>query len=153
MQDVQKSSHEFSGHIYIFHAFDIGDDINLEKVSQLRSIRTVPLSLPKYFKNYNAPLAIELPHPNESARCSSVKLHSFGAVSLVYKIPFTSTFEDLREQFYEIYYQYQEQSVSDVKLIYKKIEPYINQPDFFQTRSSYNILQVNPHPVNKSFAI
>ncbi len=151
MQDqIQDKSlspeHEFSGHIYIYHAFDVGDDINLEKVEQLRAIKTVPLSLPKYFKNYNAPLAIELPHPNESARCVSVKLHSFGAVSLTYKIPFTENLETLRKEFYDIYYQYQEQSVTDLKLIFNKIEPFITQPKFFQTRSSYNIIQVNPQP-------
>ncbi len=138
--------HEFSGHIYIFHAFDVGDDINLEKVEQLRAIKTVPLSLPKYFKNYNAPLAIELPHPNESARCISVKLHNFGAISLTYKIPYTGTLENFRKEFYGEYYQYQEQSVTDLKLIYKKIEQFITQPKFFHTRSSYNIIQVNPEP-------
>ena len=139
-------NHEFSGHIYLFHAFDIGDDINLEKVEQLRSIKTIPLSLPKYFKNYNAPLAIELPHPNESARCISCKLHNFGAVSLTYKIPFHESLENVRKDFYDIYYQYQEQSVADAKLVFKKIEPYITQPKFFHLRSSYNILQVNPEP-------
>lgn len=138
--------YQFSGHIYIFHAFDVGDDINLEEVAKLRSINTIPLSLPKYFKNYNAPLAIELPHPNESARCVSCKLHSFGAISLTYKIPFTETFENLRKEFYEINHQYQEQSVADVKLIFKRIEKYVSQAHFFQTRSSYNILQVNPEP-------
>ncbi len=138
--------HEFSGNIYIFHAFDVGDDINLEQVERLRAIKTVPLSLPKYFKNYNAPLAIELPHPNESARCVSVKLHNFGAISLTYKIPYTDTLENLRKEFYDAYYYYQEQSVTDLKLIYKKIEPFITQPKFFQTRSSYNIIQVNPEP-------
>ncbi len=138
--------YEFSGHIYIFHAFDVGDDINLEKVAQIRAINTIPLSLPKYFKNYHAPLAIELPHPNESARCISCKIHNFGAISLTYKIPFTGTFENLRQHFYAVHNQYQEQSVADVKLVFKKIEQYVTQPKFFQTRSSYNILQVNPEP-------
>ncbi len=141
-----RSIEEFSGHIYIFHAFDVGDDINLEKVAQIRAINTIPLSLPKYFKNYHAPLAIELPHPNESARCISCKIHNFGAISLTYKIPFTDSFENLREQFYEINNQYQEQSVADVKLVFKKIEKFITQPKFFQTRSSYNIIQVHPEP-------
>jgi hypothetical protein len=140
------SMEEFSGHIYIFHAFDVGDDINLEKIAQMRAINTIPLSLPKYFKNYHAPLAIELPHPNESARCFSCKIHNFGAISLTYKIPFTDTFENLRQQFYEINDQYQEQSVADVKLVFKKIEQYITKPKFFQTRSSYNIIQVQPEP-------
>ena len=142
----EPSPHEFSGHIYIFHAFDVGDDINLEEVAKLRAINTIPVALPKYFKNYNAPLTIELPHPNESARCVSVQLHSFGAISLMYKIPFNSTLEELRKEFYETYSQYQEQSVADVKLVFKKIEKFITQPHFFQTKSSYNILQVNPQP-------
>ncbi len=145
-EKILSPDHEFEGNIYIFHAFDVGDDINLEKVEQLRAIRTTPLSLPKYFKNYNTPLAIELPHPNESARCVSVKLHNFGAVSLTYQVPFKESLENVRKEFYDIYYQYQEQSVSDLKLIYKKIEPFITQAKFFQTRSSYNIIQVNPQP-------
>lgn len=152
MEDQSNLSHEFSGHIYIFHAFDIGDDVNLDKVATLRTIRTTPVSLPKYFKNYNAPLALELPHPNQSARCASVQLHKFGAVSLMYRIPFHSTLEDLRQEFYDIYDHYQEQSVADVKLIYKKIEPFISQPQFFQTRASYNILQVNPQSTQMDLA-
>lgn len=146
MQQDLDANHEFSGHIYIYHAFDVGDDINLEKVEKLRTIKTIPLSLPKYFKNYNAPLAIELPHPNESARCISCKIYNFGAISLTYKIPFSETLENLRKEFYDIYYQYQEQSVVDVKLVFKKIESYVTQPKFFHTRSSYNIIQVNPEP-------
>src|SRR3989304_8845779 len=146
MQTQFKSTNEFSGHIYIFHAFDLGDDVNLEAIEKLRSIKTIPLKLPKYFKNYNTPLSIELPHPNESAWCVSCKIHNFGAVSLTYKIPFTESLEDLRKEFYNIHYQYQDQSVTDVKLIFNKIEKYITQPDFYQTRSSYNIIQVNPQP-------
>ncbi len=148
MQESPKTTldinHEFSGNIYIFHAFDIGDDVDLEKIEYLRAIKTVPLSLPKYFKNYNAPLSIELPHPNESARCIGCQLHNFGAISLTYKIPFTDSLENLRKQFYDIYYEYQEQSVSDAKLVFRKIEPFIKKAKFFQTRSSYNIIQINP---------
>ena len=139
-------NHEFSGHIYIFHAFDIGDDINLEKVEQMRAINTIPVSLPKHFKNYNAPLTIELPHPNESARCVGVQLHNFGGISFTYKIPFFDTLENVRKEFFDAYYQYQEQSVADAKLVFKKIEKFINKPHFFQTRASYSIIQVNPQP-------
>jgi Uncharacterized conserved protein len=139
-------NHEFSGHIYIYHAFDIGDDINLEKIEKLRTIRTIPQLLPKYFKNYNAPLTIELPHPNESARCVSCQIHNFGGVSLLYKIPFTDSLENIRKEFNDISYQYQEQSVADLKLVYKKIEKCIGQPQFFQLRSSYTILQIDPQP-------
>lgn len=139
-------NYEFSGNIYIIHSFDIGEDLNLEKVERLRAINTIPLSLPKYFKNYNAPLNIELPHPNQSARCISCKLHGFGALSLTYKIPFTDNLENLRKQFYDISYQYQEQSVADAKTVFKKIEAFITNPKFFALRSSYNVIQINPEP-------
>ena len=144
--EEKTTSHRFSGNIYIFHAFDVGDDINLEKVEQLRAINTVPLALPKYFKNYHMPLAIELPHPHESTRCVSSKIHNFGAISLTYKIPFTDTLENVRKNFNALHNQYQEQSVIDVKSIFKKIKKYIAQPKFFQTRSSYIIIQVDPEP-------
>lgn len=137
---------EFSGHIIIYHAFDVGDDINLEKVEKMRSINAVPLHLPKYFKNYNMPLSIELPHPHESARCISTQLHNFGAISLGYKIPFKDTLENLRLEFRDIHYHYQEQSVIDVRSVYKKIEKHITKPRFFQTRSCYLILQIDPMP-------
>jgi hypothetical protein len=137
---------EFSGNIFIFHAFDIGDDINLNKIVATRAIGTVPLQLPKYFKNYHTPLAIELPHPHGSSKNIGCTLYNFGAVSLTYKIPFTDTLENVRKSFDTIYDQYQEQSVIDVKSIFKKIQPCISKPHFFQTRSSYIVLQVDPIP-------
>lgn len=138
--------YEFSGNIFIFHAFDVGDDINLEKIEQLRAINTIPLPLPKYFKSYHIPLAIELPHPHESTKNISNKVHNFGAISLTYKIPFTDTLENVRKEFTGIYNQYQEQSVIDVKSIFKKIQKYVTQPKFFQTRSSYIVMQIDPIP-------
>ncbi len=136
----------FSGNIFVFHAFDVGDDINLEKVQRLRTVKEVPLRRPKYFKNYHTPLAIELPHPNESARCISCKINNFGAISLTYQIPFVDTLENIRKDFNDINNEYQEQSVIDVKSVYKRISRFINKPFFFQMRSSYIVIQVNPQP-------
>jgi hypothetical protein len=141
-----KPAHTFFGNIYIFHAFDIGDDINLDKVQRLRTIKEVPLRRPKYFKNYHTPLAIELPHPNESARCISCKINNFGAVSLTYQIPFVDTLESIRKEFDAITDEYQEQSVIDARSVYKRIARYANKPFFFQMRSSYSVIQVNPQP-------
>ena len=39
----------FSGNIFIFHAFDIGDDIDLEKLEKSQVLMRKPLILPKYF--------------------------------------------------------------------------------------------------------
>jgi len=136
----------FSGNIFIFYAFDVGDDINLEKIEKTGALKSVPISLPKYFKNYHIPLALELPHPHKTSHCVSGKIHNFGVISLTYKIPFTNTLEDLRKYFSKITNKYQEQSVLDARSIFKKIRKHIAQPEFFQTRSSYVMIQVDPQP-------
>lgn len=135
----------FTGNIYIFHAFDVGDDINLEKLEKSQVVDTKPHQLPKYFKNYHAPLAIELPqYAQISEKNISVKIHNFGVVSIVYKIPFTDTLANIRKIFGEIHNQFQEQSVLDLKIVYEKIKPFISKPNFFQTRASYMVLEVDP---------
>lgn len=136
----------FSGNIFIFHAFDVGDDIHLDKIEKLQTIKTVPLSLPKYFKKYHTPVAIELPHPHSSTKCISCKIHSFGAISLTYKIPFSDTLENIKKELEPLGNQYMEQSVIDVKSIFKRIEGCIAQPKFFQAKSSYLVIQVDPEP-------
>ncbi len=137
---------EFSGNIYLFHAFDVGEDINFEKIQQIRSIKQISLSLPKYFKNYHTPLAIELPRPHEGTRCISSKIHSFGAISLTYQIPFSGTLERAFKDFNRINNQFLEQSVVDAKSVFKKIESCITQPHFFQMNTTYAVVHVNPNP-------
>lgn len=142
----EKADHIFSGNILIIWAYDVGEDINLQKVEESRDIIKTPLQLPKHFKQYNVPLAIELPHPHAHSYCIGSKLYSFGAISLTYKIPFTDTLENLRVNCNELANKYQEQSIIDARSIYKKIEPFIIQPKFFQTNASYVIIQVDPQP-------
>ena len=66
--------HIFTGNIFIFHAFDVGEDINLDNVKEKQLLARRPLLLSKYFKNYHTPLAVELPHPHTSSRCMSYKI-------------------------------------------------------------------------------
>ena len=132
----EKTDHIFSGNILILWAYDVGDDINLQKVEESPHVIKMPLHLPKHFKQYNVPLAVELPHPHVHSYCVSSKLHSFGAISLTYKIPFTDTLENLRVNCNQLANKYQEQSVFDAKAIFKKIEPFVTQPKFFQTAAS-----------------
>lgn len=143
-EPIDPDTQDFSGNIYIFHAFDVGDDINLKKIGKSRAIKTKSLSLPKYFKHYQMPIAVELPHPHNSSYYMSCKIHNFGAISLTYKIPFNEPLEQLHKKFNKLNYDFQEQSVIDVKSIFKRIEDCISQPRFFETRSSYSIIQVNP---------
>jgi hypothetical protein len=140
------SVEQFSGTIYFFHAFDIGEDINFNKLRTFEEVSITPLTIPKYFKNYHTPLGIALPHPHTSPRCVSVKLHSFGALSLVYKMAYSETLHDVRKDFNEWVDTFEEQSILDAKSIFKQIEGAISKPKFFETRSSYVLIQVNPEP-------
>lgn len=133
----------FSGNIIIFHAFDIGDDINLDKLEALKTITIIPTQFPKYFRKYHVPLTIELPHPNESAHCTGCKLYRFGAMSLTYKIPFHDTLENIRKEFDQIYNLYKEQSIIDARIVFNKIYPFVNKARFFHTNASYIVIQVD----------
>jgi hypothetical protein len=134
----------FSGNIFIFHAFDVGEDINLEPIKEKQLLVRRPLVLSKYFKNYHTPLAVELPHPHTSSRCFSAKLHNFGVISLAYKIPFSETLEDLRMHINGIEDEYREQSVVDAGTLFKRIKSETKQPKFFHLRKSYVLIQVDP---------
>ncbi|HVX01483.1 MAG TPA: hypothetical protein VHA52_13760, partial [Candidatus Babeliaceae bacterium] len=135
---------EFSGNIFIFYAFDVGDDINLERVKESSLITRRPSSTSKYFKNYHIPLTIELPHPHTSSHCIDAKLHNFGVITLRYQIPFSSTLDELRRQIIAVDEEYHEQSINDAASIFKRIKLAIKQPRFFHLRKSYVLIQVNP---------
>ncbi len=139
------SNRIFTGNIYIFHAFDVGDDINLEKLEKSSAIKPVPLILSKYFKNYHRPLAIELPQA-QNPKYISCKIHNFGVVSFTYKISFQDTLENLRKDLNTLDYQFYDQSTLDVKEIFASIKDYIAKAHFYQTRSSYTIIQIAPEP-------
>lgn len=144
INDNNPLEHLFEGSLYLFHAFDVGDDINLEKLQASGGVIPQPLTLSKFFKNYHLPLAIELPDVEKSPTCISAKIHNFGAISLIYKIPFHDTLKNIRQQLDGIDNQWAEQSLIDVEVIFKKIKPYIAKPHFFHTRSSYVLIQVDP---------
>ncbi len=145
-ENKKEKNHTFSGNIFIFHAFDVGDDINLDQVKERQLLMRRPLILSKYFKNYHTPLAVDLPHPHTSSRCTSAKLHNFGVVSLTYKIPFTASLEDLRTQINSMGDEFREQSIIDAGSLFKQIKPVIKQPKFFHLRQSYVLIQVDPEP-------
>jgi hypothetical protein len=135
----------FSGNIFIFHAFDIGEDVNLESIRQAQVLRTIPITLPKYFKNYHIPLAVELPQQRGS-KCVSARIHHFGVIGLTYQIPFTNTLEDIRKKINSLDTTFRKQSASDAASIYRKIKDFTKQPHFFHLRSSYLVVQVDPLP-------
>jgi len=133
----------FTGNIFIFQAFDIGDDINLEKIRQFSPILIRSRNLSKYFKNYHTPLSIDLPHPYNSSKFESASLHSFGVISLVYKIPFKDTLESIRKELTVLDAEFQEQSVSDAGSVFRSIKNYVKQARFFHLRTTYVVIQVD----------
>lgn len=141
---TQASDHIFTGSLYIFHAFDIGEEINLDKIRESGTLSERPVVLPKYFKNYHIPLSVDLPPTVGEAHCVNAKIYNFGAVSLTYKVPFKSTLEALREKLNEIDDRFQRQSISDVDALFKQIKTYTTKVNFFQTQSTYLIIQVDP---------
>lgn len=149
----QKNPLVFSGNIYIFHAFDVGDDIHLDKISELSSITSKKFVSPKYFKNYHKPLSIELPKSqDDNTTFLSGKVYSFGAISLTYKVPFEGSLFNLRRDFDQLYEKYQEKSLSDIKSLLKIINPYVINPKLFDVRSSYIAIQIDPQPTRINVA-
>ncbi|MFZ5954368.1 MAG: hypothetical protein ACOYT8_04710 [Candidatus Dependentiae bacterium] len=133
----------FRGNIFIFQAFDVGDDINLEKLKLSGDIIPKIVLLSKYFKNYHTPLAIELP---EQQKYISAKIHNFGAISLTYKIPFYDTLDNIRKNLEALDNEYELQGIIDAEVIFKKSKKYITKSNFFHTRSSYVVIQLYPDP-------
>ena len=145
-EDPQTEQRKFSGNLFIFHAFDIGDEINLEAVKDEDHIITCAYTVPKFFKNYHLPLEIDLPHPHSSSACNNVRLHNFGTISLTYKIPFSDTLEDVKENIRSIDNKFQEQSVIDAGNVFKAIKNHVKKGKFFHTKSSYMVIQVDTQP-------
>ena len=133
----------FTGNIYIFHAFDIGKNIQFKNLHKDKDIQTNKVHVSKLLKHCHLPLEIELPHPHNSARCISSKIHEFGAISLTYKIPITGSLHELQEIITSIDEKYQQDSVQDAHSIYKKILPYIIKPAFFQMKTYYTVIQID----------
>lgn len=133
----------FTGNVFIFHAFDVSDEINLNAVKDAEHIITRPFIIPKFFKNYHMPLEIDLPHPHSSSACQSVRLHNFGTISLTYTVPFNDTLENVRENIEALEHKYQEQSVIDAGNVYRAIKKYVKAGKFFNTRASYIAIQVD----------
>ena len=135
--------HIFTGNLYFFHAFDVGDDISLERIKSSGEFIIRPRSYSKYFKNYHIPLDVQ---STDEQSYVSAKIHSFGALSFIYKIPFTDTLENVRRELDMLDNKVEQQSMLDVEVVFKKIKRHINKPHFFHTRSAYVLVQVDPQP-------
>ena len=144
--EVEKHDHTFEGNIFLFQCFDVGDDINFTLVKNEQLLATHAYTPPKYFKNYHIPLSIDLPQQDISPLCTRAQVHSFGALSFRYAVPFKGTLEELRANITNIYDTSYTQSVKDASTIYHQIYSSIKQPRFFQLRTTYMLIQINQEP-------
>ncbi len=136
--------HIFTGNIYLLYTFDVGDAINLEQVKSLRQLKTIPRIWPKYFKHYHIPLTVDLASSKNGIKCVRANIHHFGALSLLYKVPFNGTLTALRAKLNTLDELYNEQSAHDANHLFKTIKPFTLQPKFFQHRNSYLIIHIDP---------
>lgn len=142
----EESNHIFSGSIYLLYAFDIGDDINLDKVKALPSIHTCSRTWPKHFKHFHTPLTIEVcsNQTPDTARCLYANIHHFGAVSLVYKIPFKGSLETLQNRISKLDEQYKIKSAEDASYLFNQIKDHTTHPKSFHHRNSYVVTHITP---------
>jgi len=142
---------QFTGNILLFYAFDVGDDIDLEKIKQKGLVSTCVVPLSAYFKNYHIPLAFRMDEEQtksssgpSNASCISSKIHHFGVLSFCYRIPFEDTFEDLKVKIIDIKKSFDERAEVDAKQTFKNIASAINKPRFYSLKNSYFAVQVYP---------
>lgn len=145
-ENIQEKSPKFTGNIFFYYAYDIGDDINLEALETSKEVLTRPFVLSKYFKGYHIPLSIDLPHPHSSSNCVSTKIHNFGVISLAYQIQVHDSLENIRKMLNDLDNECSEQSIDDAQSVFKKIKNYTKQTRFFHLRSSYVVIQIDQQP-------
>ncbi len=146
--EAEKKTPSFDGNILLFYSFDVGDHIDLKQIEEkgLLSTHTVPLS--SYFKNYHIPLSFHLTNGKEpqaaSDDCIISKIHHFGVLSFCYRIPFSSTLENLKVKLRDTKQQYDKKSELNAKAVFNKIESAIDDSIFYNLKNPYFALHVNP---------
>lgn len=139
------AKHVFSGNILFFYAFDIGDDIDFEKIKKESLVDFYEPSLSPYFKNYHIPLFFHLQGKNDSGfECIFRKLHSFGVLSFCYKIGFKESFEELKAKVEDLETVCAERAVDDASVVFSKLGSSVKEPKFTNLESFYFVVQVDP---------
>ncbi len=136
----------FTGSIYQFYAFDIGDDVHLEKIKNSKNVTIKQRPLSDYLKTYHKPLTIDIKSVSDKAECIYANIHHFGVISFVYHVPFKGTLTELRDKLNNMYEELQRDSVQDAKVIFEVIKHAVTQPVFYHLRNKYFVAQINPEP-------
>jgi hypothetical protein len=150
-QKEQQGGIKLHGNYLLFYAFDIGDEIDLEALEKSNILSTHVAPLSPWFKDYHIPLSFQLAECDRESTtyrsrtdCISSKMHSFGAISLCYKIPFVANVETLKEKFIEISNIYGEKSLQDLRNTYSCIQSLTAKPHLYNMAARYSAVQVDP---------
>lgn len=140
-----------SGNILIFYAYDIGDSIDINKLKARKTLKASDMESFPHFKNYHVPLSVNIDEYSEKSDDAkiSVKIHSFGVVSLNYIIPFCETIDNLKLKLIHQVEEYKQISRKDARFIFNQIKPVITEPSFFNLKTGYYAV----HADNKALEI
>ncbi|KKP24850.1 MAG: hypothetical protein SZ59_C0001G0168 [candidate division TM6 bacterium GW2011_GWF2_28_16] len=146
---------KFNGNIYFFYAFDIAEEIDLEKIRKKRLVNTKDFASSPYFKNYHIPLFFDVDSLESKSKsgedfikydttCISSKLHQFGVVSFYYKIPFNDTLDDLKSKLIDIKKDYDFKAEAEARKTFERVTSALKRPRFSNLDSFYFAIQVDP---------
>lgn len=158
-KSILHQNHVLDGNILLFHAFKIGDSIDVSQVKGRKLVATNASVAFPHFKNYHVPLFIQLPSKNKSnipsiekekfiprTDCLYARIHDFGVFSFCYKIPFHASIDTLKIKIIDIVSEYRKISEKDAAFVFEKILSAIKKPNFFNLKSEYYAIQVNSLP-------
>jgi hypothetical protein len=138
-----------SGNILLFYAFDVGDEIEPYEIKRRGLLLTYEPAQSTYFKDYHIPLSFRLIEKEggkniERQDAILCKIYHFGALSFCYKIPFSGSFEHLKEKVIETKEKYDKQCKVDAKRVFKTIGSTIRKPHFYNLKNDYFAVHTNP---------
>lgn len=152
-------NHILDGNILLFHAFNIGESIDVPLVKSRKLVATNASVAFPHFKNYHVPLFIQLPSRNKSSvpsiekekfiprtDCLYSRIHDFGVISFCYKIPFQASIDTLKIKIIDIVGDYRKICEKDASFVFEKIISATKKPNFYNLKSEYYAIQVNSLP-------
>ena len=149
---MESGTHHVEGNILLFYSFDFGDEIDFDMVVEKGLLNVTESSFSPVFKDYRAPISFRLRDKDEKILGQEPyvghtifnRIYDFGVLSFCYKIPFKGTLDLLRSQISDIEKYFTQKSEIDAREAYDDILPALNTPNFYNTKNSYLVVQVNP---------
>ncbi len=160
ISNVDRGLHFDRGVCHVHFAYDIGFAIDLDNAErrirhtkQRESIRRTHKA-PRYFQYHPPPLRVSIgSNPLDIAGFSTdatidLVLYDFGAVSVIYRIPFTGSFVELKQLGLALYDNNAllKDSGRQVQLLVYTIEPAVTKPKLTDLVEDYVVFQITGSP-------